>query len=425
MLTMLVVDDEYLVHTGLKETIDWDELGINIVGNATNGEQAYNLAMNLKPDIILTDICMPVMTGLELMNKVKAQGLNAVIVVLSGFAEFQYVQEALNTGAAAYLLKPIDNAQLADVLSGVARKILESRSTRQYYLRLQDELSSIKKQFILDVISGTQKNENEIAEKLKFFNLPIGEGMHIAVHIFCDGLEDLVLIDSKKVDEIQNQLQNMIPSHLLLSSSYMGVMVEIPHRRRWTVLVQIQKSRAEAEDKLYQSCMELSWRFRNETGYTLSIGISQVQEGIPGLYTAACQAEKAADAKLISGINSILHYSDEIAGDFRREINDSFQYIRKHYAENITVDVVAKELFISPSYLMHLFKNEVGKTFNECLTEYRILVAKEMLRDGHWKIYEISSAVGYGDVKYFSQVFRKVTGMIPRDYMRIAHNTGL
>lgn len=417
MLTMLIVDDEYLVHTGIKETINWDELNISIIGNAINGRQGLELAQSLNPDIILTDICMPVMTGLEMMAEAKSRGITSEFVVLSGYAEFQYIQEAMHFGALAYLLKPIDNTQLIEVVTKVSRQIIESRSTKQYYSRLRNELSNIKKQFIRDIVSGRLTDEAEITDKIKFFDLPIGHGKHIAVHIKQD---DMANPNKLQNAPSSNELPDMIASFLLLSSAWLGVLVETDNED-WLVLVQIQKTCEETEDKLYRQCVEMSRQYSEKTGQTLSIGVSDTHEGIKGLYIASREAEKAAGLKIIPGINSVIRFSDQITGDYRREIHDAMQYIRKHFKENITIEMVARDLYISPSYLMHLFKNEVGKTFNECLTDYRILVAKEMLKDGQWKIYEVSNAVGYGDVKYFSQVFRKVTGLIPRDYMKMCN----
>ena len=90
------------------------------------------------------------------------------------------------------------------------------------------------------------------------------------------------------------------------------------------------------------------------------------------------------------------------------------------YVAKNAVEMVAKELYISAGYLMHLFKDELGKTFNECLTEHRINVAKELLTTTKSKVYEVSCQVGYKDVKYFSQIFKKITGRTPSEYAKTA-----
>ncbi|NLG69405.1 MAG: helix-turn-helix transcriptional regulator, partial [Firmicutes bacterium] len=92
------------------------------------------------------------------------------------------------------------------------------------------------------------------------------------------------------------------------------------------------------------------------------------------------------------------------------------RYIAEHYAEDVTVRDVAAHLQVSESYLMHLLRENVGLTFNECLTAYRMMMAKKMLREGKYRVYEIAERVGYSDPKDFSQVFRKHTGLLPSQY---------
>src|SRR5689334_10325683 len=119
---MLIVDDEYLVRKGISETIEWTEYGIKIIGEACDGEQGLEMAMDYMPDIILTDIHMPFMNGLEFMSKLRERGSNSNIIVLSGYEEFSYVRTALQYGVIDYLLKPIDNQQLIDTVQKVAAK---------------------------------------------------------------------------------------------------------------------------------------------------------------------------------------------------------------------------------------------------------------------------------------------------------------
>ena len=102
-IKILVVDDEYLVRLGIRETIDWEEHGFSIVGEAADGRKGLELALNKKPDIILTDIRMPFMDGLEFMHQIRSHGLNSKIVVLTGYAEFDYVKTAMDNGVGLFV----------------------------------------------------------------------------------------------------------------------------------------------------------------------------------------------------------------------------------------------------------------------------------------------------------------------------------
>lgn len=102
----------------------------------------------------------------------------------------------------------------------------------------------------------------------------------------------------------------------------------------------------------------------------------------------------------------------------RREVREAIKYIEENYAKDILIEFVAKEQYISTSHLMHLFKEELGTTFNEYLIKYRIDMSKCLLKASRYKIYEVSEKVGYRNVKYFSQTFKKIVGVTPREFIR-------
>ncbi len=102
----------------------------------------------------------------------------------------------------------------------------------------------------------------------------------------------------------------------------------------------------------------------------------------------------------------------------RREVKEAVKYIEAHYAGDVLVEKAAREQYISASHLMHLFKEELGITFNEYLIKYRMKMSKSLLLDPRYKIYEVSEMVGYKNVKYFSQTFKKIVGVTPREYIK-------
>lgn len=114
----------------------------------------------------------------------------------------------------------------------------------------------------------------------------------------------------------------------------------------------------------------------------------------------------------------MLYAEEEAGARCRREIRDALAFIREHYAGNITVEMVAAAVFVSPTHLMHLFRKDLNKTFYECLTEYRIEEAKRMLRNPKYRVYEVGNQVGFTDSKYFSQIFKKMTGIPPSEYAK-------
>ena len=97
----------------------------------------------------------------------------------------------------------------------------------------------------------------------------------------------------------------------------------------------------------------------------------------------------------------------------------AFAYIEQHYAEPITLNTIAELVQLNPIYFSSLFKRETGKNFTEYLTEYRVKIAKEMLRSTNKNVNEIADALGYADARYFSKVFKKEVGVKPTDYRKI------
>lgn len=127
MWKMMIIDDEYFVRMGIRETIDWAVHGVEIVGEADNGTQGLELACRLKPDIIITDIRMPGMNGLDFMRCCREKGLHSRIIVLSAHEEFNYAKTALQQGASDYLLKPVLNEQLIEAVLKAGRSCPPNR----------------------------------------------------------------------------------------------------------------------------------------------------------------------------------------------------------------------------------------------------------------------------------------------------------
>ena len=112
MLKIFLVEDEMIMREGIKNNIDWEKENFSFVGDAADGELAYPLIIQKKPDILITDIKMPFMDGLELSRLVKAELPDIKIIILSGYDEFDYAKEAIDIGIAEYMLKPVTSAKL-------------------------------------------------------------------------------------------------------------------------------------------------------------------------------------------------------------------------------------------------------------------------------------------------------------------------
>lgn len=120
MIKVVLVEDEDIIREGMKLTVDWEKFGCQVIGEAQDGLQGVELIKQMQPDIVFTDIRMPKMTGLDMMEQLKGH-CSASYIILSGYDDFAYAQKAINLGAQGYLLKPIDDEELEKVLSNAVK----------------------------------------------------------------------------------------------------------------------------------------------------------------------------------------------------------------------------------------------------------------------------------------------------------------
>ncbi len=139
MIKVFLVEDEIVIREGIKKNINWQQEGFEFVGEASDGELAYPLISNTKPDILITDIKMPFMDGLELSRLVKKELPDIKILVLSGYNEFEYAKEAIGIGITEYLVKPVSGEKLLEAVKKVAKIIEEERQQKQFLLAYQNE----------------------------------------------------------------------------------------------------------------------------------------------------------------------------------------------------------------------------------------------------------------------------------------------
>ncbi|MBE6823654.1 MAG: response regulator transcription factor [Ruminococcaceae bacterium] len=166
IMKVLVADDEPDVRMGLKQIIDWHALGFDICGEASNGEECLTKMVRLNPELVLLDIRMPKMHGLECAKAAREQGWNGKIIILSGYSDFQYAQDAIRCGVETYLLKPIDETELEEAVRKIHEKI---EKERRQFQRMNFAMEKARKTVLTDLLSGkVNSGSGENAEILGF-----------------------------------------------------------------------------------------------------------------------------------------------------------------------------------------------------------------------------------------------------------------
>lgn len=147
MLKVILIDDEAVILRGLRKLIDWGLLGFEIAGEATDGRQGLELIKSEKPDVVISDIMMPNLSGIDMLKEIYDQNISIKIIFLSGYQEFSYAREAVRYGAVDYLLKPVSGEDLQQVLKRVAEQIHSQRS--YHMLKKKDSRAELLFQEVL------------------------------------------------------------------------------------------------------------------------------------------------------------------------------------------------------------------------------------------------------------------------------------
>ncbi len=151
-MKFLIVDDEPIVREGLKTLIDWKEMGFTLCDEASDGMEAVSKIMEEKPDLVILDIRIPELSGVEVAETVRKKGYSGKIIILSGFSDFKYAQNAINHDVEAYLLKPVDQNELAAALKKVREKIQQENILELYNNQKQ---VNAKNMLLTHILSGS------------------------------------------------------------------------------------------------------------------------------------------------------------------------------------------------------------------------------------------------------------------------------
>ena len=199
MYKVLLVDDERIILEGLSIVVEWERHGTALAGKARNGAEALEAIEASRPHIVVTDLKMPVMNGIELIAAVKKRHPDIVFVILSGHEEFEYAQRAMQLGVKHYLLKPCSEQDIMDVLDRVVAELREEEERRTFTHGVRDQLEKLKpqlkqqllKEFLTNKMYGTREREHcrnilelpadDTPVRLALFEL---DGPHEYEHLF-------------------------------------------------------------------------------------------------------------------------------------------------------------------------------------------------------------------------------------------------
>ncbi|MBO4590965.1 MAG: response regulator [Eubacterium sp.] len=506
MYKLLIVDDEKIERNGIRYLLEDGKLELEIY-EAVNGKDALEFLNKTRVDILLTDVKMPFIDGIELIRQAAPLFPDMKIIIFSGYSEFEYAKFAMKMGVEDYVLKPVDPEEFTATMNKVIGE-LDEMSLKQEYE--QESREYIGKHFLYQMVYGNLSNEeldksknildedilafhrmilletdkeffvrvgnaiedeikNAVEEHARYLNLnsqqclifledkvESGEQRRTALHEMADRLISLLKTNYGEtayvaISESFEPGASSVAEHFKVLESLMQekfystgrFVYEQQDEKDGTDVAEIENDTLMKQIKqdvkmkdilnLRKHFDELSEKYSGKNSYSQVYVKFIFSNLLKEFYDNMPDADEMQQSREIERIYStstfddikeiMLANIDELEKIFgrnpqmiHREIEDIKQYIYDNYDKDLSVNDLADKVYMAPSYLSFVFKNETGQNLSKFIKAYRMEKAKEMLETTHKKVVTISNEVGYENVSYFCQSFREYFGVSPQKF---------
>ncbi|MDU0204500.1 MULTISPECIES: response regulator [Paenibacillus] len=533
MIQLLIVDDEAHVVDRLHATIDWASIGIEQVFKAYSGKEALELLEQFSIDIVLTDIQMPGISGLQLIAEINRRWQKTKCILLSGYSDFNYAKEAILQGTEDYLLKPVTEPDLLAAVGRVMEKLQsewqEVFSKQRLSYTVKENLPLLRGNLLSDLLQGRKLTEQSLRDKMQMLELPDFHE-HPCVLMMIRLESDFLEYDMSRLSLMEYAISNMVEE--LFAEKFDSWHTKDAH----DYLIFVMKKKPLAEDQEDSSWLERtasvlqsavknylkgkisillsSWgqfpsevtslynaslnAFRKQIGseheLLMRLGDESVQPELSALQRLyepptlnhlleAARWEDTEDKltlifdemeakfsesqehllevyfSVASAFAYIAHKNGRplhqlIGGDYDRMtegipfrtvnqlrdwtirslhrmredmdqerkdsrvtlINDIRSFIDQHLANDVSLQSIADHVFLHPVYVSKIYKLETGDNLSDYVNRVRMDRAAYLLKNGHDKIYEIATQLGYQRPHSFNHAFKKHYGMTPQEY---------
>lgn len=413
-MKVLLADDEPLCLIGMQSILNWEDLDLEVVAAVHNGAEAWDAIRSEHPDIVITDLKMPVLGGLELAEKCRARdSVLPVFIMLTNYEEFDYVKESLRLGAVEYLAKiELTAENLTSALCRAKERVQKERIVRASDPGISGgNLEWYREMLLVRLYSGMYQNGEEFIQQCARAGLHFDTPDYVVAYAVLEmrdaDTEQAVLLCSSVTKMAANVLPKYQP----------GCSVTNMDLRHFAVLIPLQRLDGWEENL----CRALE-----QTGTILTQYFSvrlQWAVGLPVRDILAVKDSLRLASSLLTQMDSgqsvrFYQATPVTALDYRVQLVARIQdYINKNLSQRLSLNDVASVFNFSPNYLSQLLSRN-GEGFVEFVTAMRINAAKELMASTDLRIYEISDRVGFESASYFSKVFKKMEGMSPREYMQ-------
>ncbi|MBF9013983.1 MULTISPECIES: response regulator [unclassified Oceanispirochaeta] len=461
MFNVILVDDEPWTLSGIEKTFSWAEHGFNVIFRSTNPFDAFEQCLKQDCDVVFLDIRMPGLSGIEFMEKLTGRKDPPLIVVISGFDEFKYVQKAMHYGAFDYYLKPIKKDETSELLIKIKKKLMEKR--RIEGIELLDSLGSdegdLRKELFARGLPGRYSYwsvaivKDRLVERLAVLN-PSGKTDYIALR--SDKKKTAFILNSNtdkpEIDTDNDSgvwgISTVSESPETLFSLYKeaDIAVESDFFGTDETFFRYKKNKRSAIRKLSEN---LSLHYRNRRYEELKNGIKMIPQlfgekifsiealvffwneilsSISGNESGALLYDYNCIVKNFSGIEDYCHQlytliidrealgTEDISGSRNNNFTKMLNYLEIHFCENLQLRGLSDQFGINYTYCSELCNKILGTSFSKYINQLRIKEACSLIDNTEKSLQEIAETVGYSDYFYFSRVFRKTMDLSPLKY---------
>lgn len=531
MFKLLIVEDDITIRKGLVECVQWKDYGIEIIGEASNGRKALAVIESGPVDIVLTDVVMPQMDGIELVRRIREKSRAIKIVFASGHSDLLYLKEAFKLDVLDYIIKPVIMEELDAVFKKITGICKEEQRQQENLAELKSMLEEsmpvLRERFAAMLLKRSIPNNSKLEERIRFLGLPFQLNDQFTVLSIDLGINRNSDTFYKELEKQERQISCIHEALKPMDDECQGFSLVVDEH---VVTLIISSKNGLGYERIINISQGIQQAIAQQTGNITAVGIGKEVEGVGQIYLSFVQSRKALEQENFFGSDAVIHINDlentnikasfdvsclegniieairlgkrddveqevdnlfkklseikalsmqyvrniclellvlaekkylemKLSGSLKEEgsfsweelltlktIHETHQYLKNKfvdmaeaikslqsntsrnlvrmmmkelnelYSEDITINTLAEEFYITSNYVCLLFKKETGKTVNEYLTEVRMEKAKEFLENPVLKIYEIAEKVGYKDVDYFGKLFKKYSGLTLTQY---------
>ncbi|WP_239630738.1 response regulator [Paenibacillus sp. H1-7] len=392
-INMIVIDDIRDVVDGIVNGIEWDEYGITIAGACLNGEEGLELALRERPDIIITDIRMPKMDGLTMTRAIVDKLPFCKIILISGYSDFEYAQEAIRLGAFDFVTKPFSLEDITDTVQKARNAVLETKrqqsNIREMERRVKESLPVLRQEFF-NLLIRHKANESKISDRWDFLQIGLDRSRFVVMVLEIDRFQET----SKdwpvnEIELLRFTLQNILEETI---HAYTKGVVFRDSDGRFVIIY--NEYEADSHAALAERCCE---HLATYAKYTVSVGVGNRAETTDELPVSYQQAVTAMSYHFYTGGNGVVCYSDVIEdkqqlpkypADRVQDIAFALQSGNRERTLEILEEVYEELIHFQPrpqprylALLLHGFANMLVRVLLEKLSYEDIGPLEELLQE--------------------------------------------